>query len=52
MIDDKYYTKMLSKYQTCDVLLIDEGIESRLYEMCKDYVVEIEKRQENNYRLR
>ncbi|GAA0079166.1 hypothetical protein UT300005_35450 [Clostridium sp. CTA-5] len=96
MLDDEYYTKMISKYQTCDVLLIDdlfkgkvnesdinimfeiinyrylnhlpviisteftvdrllyfaEGIGSRLYEMCKDYVVEIEKRQENNYRLR
>ncbi|WP_090091760.1 ATP-binding protein [Clostridium uliginosum] len=96
MLDDEYYTKMLSKYQTCDVLLIDdlfkgkinesdinimfeiinyrylnhlpviisseftvdrllyfdEGIGSRIYEMCKDYIVQIEKEQGNNYRLR
>lgn len=95
MIDEEYYKKTLSKYQTCEVLLLDdlykgkvnetdvnimfelinyrylnhlpviistefninrllvfdEAIGSRIYEMCKDYVVEIEGT-DNNYRLR
>jgi len=95
MIDEEYYRKTLSKYQTCEILLIDdlfkgkinesdinimfelvnyrvlnhlpmiistefnidrllnfdEAIGSRLYEVCKDYIVEIEGT-ENNYRLR
>ncbi|WP_297429936.1 ATP-binding protein [Clostridium sp.] len=95
MIDMEYYKKTLSKYQTCDVLLIDdlykgkvngtdiniifelinyryinnlplivsteytlekllsfdEAIGSRIYEMSKDYIVEIEGT-ENNFRLR
>jgi DNA replication protein DnaC len=96
MIDQEYYKKMLSKYQLCEVLLIDdlfkgkinesdinimfeiinyrylnclpmivssefsidrllafdEGVGSRIYEMSKDYVVEIEKSIRNNYRLK
>jgi len=96
MLDAEYYTKLISKYQTCEVLLIDdlfkgkinesdinimfeiinyrylnflpiivstefnidrllsfdESVGSRLYEMCKDYVVEIEKDMNNNYRLK
>lgn len=96
MLDYEYYKKLVSKYQTCEVLLIDdlfkgkindsdinimfeiinyrylnqlpvivsteftveklltfdEAIGSRIYEMCKDYIVEIEKDKDNNYRLR
>jgi len=96
MLDDEYYRKLISRYQTCEVLLMDdlfkgkinetdinivfeiinyryinylpiivsteftverllcfdEAIGSRIYEMCKSYVVEIEKKKENNYRLR
>jgi len=96
MIDEEYYTKTISKYQLCEVLLIDdlfkgkindsdinilfeiinyrylnflpiivssefsidrllafdEGVGSRIYEMAKDYVVEIEKDIRNNYRLK
>lgn len=94
MLDEEYYRKTLSKYQTCEVLLIDdlykgklsetdvnimfeiinyrylnylpiifstefaterllnfdEAIGSRIYEMSKDYIVEI-LGMENNYRL-
>jgi DNA replication protein DnaC len=96
MLDDEHYKKIISKYKTCDVLLMDdvfkgkinetdinivfeilnyrylnhlpiivsteftvekllcfdEAIGSRIYEMCKDYIVEIDKCKENNYRLR
>lgn len=96
MLDDEYYRKTLSKYQRCDVLLIDdlfkgkineadiniifeiinyrylnylpiivsteftierllnfdESIGSRIYEMCKSYIVEISKNKDNNYRLK
>lgn len=96
MIDEEYYRKSLAKYQTCNVLLIDdlfkgkvnesdinimfeiinyrylnflpiivssefsidrllnfdEGVGSRIYEMCKDYIVEVDKNVMNNYRLR
>lgn len=96
MIDYEYYTRTISKYQLCEVLLIDdlfkgkvnesdvnivfeiinyrylnylpiivssefsidsllafdEGIASRIYEMCKEYIVEIEKDVKNNYRLK
>ncbi|AQR88729.1 chromosomal replication initiator protein DnaA [Clostridium saccharobutylicum] len=96
MIDQEYYSKVIAKYQTCEVLLIDdlfkgkindsdinilfeiinyrylnflpiivssefsidrllsfdEGVGSRVYEMAKDYVVEIEKDARNNYRLK
>lgn len=95
MIDEEYYKKTLNKYQTCEVLLLDdlykgkvnetdinimfelinyrylnhlplivsteftvekllnfdEAIGSRIYEMSKGYIVEIEGT-ENNYRLR
>jgi DNA replication protein DnaC len=96
MLDDEYYRKTISKFQTCEVLLIDdlfkgkisesdiniifeiinyrylnrlplivsteftvdhllsidEAIGSRIYEMCRNYVVEIEKSRDNNYRLK
>ncbi|NRT71406.1 DNA replication protein DnaC [Clostridium beijerinckii] len=96
MIDQEYYACTISKYKTCEVLLIDdlfkgkinesdinimfeiinyrylnmlpvivsceftidrllsfdEGVGSRVYEMSKDYIVEIEKDIQNNYRLR
>lgn len=96
MMDDEVYKKIISKYQTCEVLLLDdlykgkindsdkniifeilnyrylnflpiivsaeftvdmlldfdEGIGSRIYEMSKDYIVQIKKDKENNYRLR
>ena len=95
MIDEEYYKKTLSKYQTCEILLLDdlykgkvnetdvnimfelinyrylnhlpiivsteftlekllsfdEAIGSRIYEMSKNFIVEIEGT-ENNYRLR
>lgn len=94
--DEEYYQRMISKYQTCEVLLIDdlfkgrvnesdvniifeiinyrylnflpiiisseftieklltfdEGVGSRIYEMCRNYVVEIKKDIRNNYRLK
>lgn len=94
--DEEYYQRMISKYQTCEVLLIDdlfkgrinesdvniifeiinyrylnflpiivsseftieklltfdEGVGSRIYEMCKNYIVEIKKDIRNNYRLK
>lgn len=34
------------------LLDFDEAIGSRIYEMCMDYIVEIEKSKGNNYRLR
>lgn len=34
------------------MLCFDEGVGSRIYEMCRDYVVENEKNINNNYRLR
>ena len=96
MLDAEYYTKLISNYQTCEVLLIDdlfkgkinesdinivfeiinyrylnflpiiissefsidrllafdEGVGSRIYEMSKDYVVEIKTHINNNYRLK
>lgn len=96
MLDQEYYVKTLSKYQLCEVLLIDdlfkgkinesdiniifeiinyrylnfkpiivssefsierllnfdEAVGSRIYEMSKDYVVEIEKDMRNNFRLK
>lgn len=96
MLDQEYYTKTISKYQLCEVLLIDdlfkgkinesdiniifeiinyrylnylpvivssefiidrllnfdEAVGSRIYEMCKSYVVEVEKDLRNNYRLK
>jgi DNA replication protein DnaC len=95
MLDSDYYKKTLVKYQTADILLIDdlfkgkiteadtnivfeiinyrylnklpviissehlvekllgidEAIGSRIYEMCKDFIIEIEGK-ENNYRLK
>jgi DNA replication protein DnaC len=94
--DEEYYQREISRYQCCQVLLIDdifkgkttefdlnimfeilnyrylnhlpiivsteftverllrfdEGIGSRIYEMCKDFIVEIEGAVANNYRMR
>lgn len=96
ILDKEYYTKTISKYQLCEVLLIDdlfkgkinesdinlmfeiinyrylnflpiivssefsidrllnfdEAVGSRIYEMCRSYVVEIEKDIHNNHRLK
>ncbi|MDO5517960.1 MAG: ATP-binding protein [Clostridium sp.] len=96
MLDVEYYKKSISKYQTCEILLIDdlfkgrlsesdinimfeiinyrylnflpiivstefsvdrlldfdEGVGSRIYEMCRDYIVEVENDDRNNYRIR
>jgi len=96
MMDDEYYRKTIAKYQTCEVLLIDdlfkgkitesdlnimfeilnyrylnhlpliistefvvenllsfdEAVGSRIYEICKNYIVEIERGREGNWRLR
>ena len=34
------------------LLAFDEAIGSRIYEMCKEFVIEMEKNKENNFRLR
>lgn len=96
MLDEEFYKKTISRYQTCEILLIDdlfkgkitesdinimfeiinyrylnhlpiivsteypvedllnfdEAVGSRIYEMSKNYIVEIEKKKENNYRLK
>ncbi|EQB85829.1 DNA replication protein DnaC [Clostridium punense] len=96
MVDGVYYEKIITKYKSCEVLLIDdlfkgkiteadiniifeiinhrylnhlpliisteylvndllnfdEAVGSRIYEMCKDYTVEIEKGKEGNFRLK
>lgn len=96
MLDYEYYRKMISKYQTCEVLLIDDlfkgkpsesdknivfeilnhrysnhlpiivsteltveellevnqAIGSRIFQMCKNYIIEIHRSKENNFRLR
>lgn len=96
VLDCEYYKKIIARYQTCEVLLLDdlfkgkltetdinlmfelinyrylnhlpiivsteftvdkllsfdEAIGSRIYEMCKDFIVEIERGRDNNYRLR
>lgn len=41
-----------SEYGLNDLLNYDEAIGSRIYEMCKDYIVETAKDIKNNYRLR
>lgn len=40
-----------SEYSLNDLLNFDEAIGSRVYEMCKDYLVEIINDSKNNYRL-
>ena len=41
-----------SEFNIDRLLSFDEGVGSRIYEMAKDYVVEIEKDMNNNYRLK
>ena len=41
-----------SEHDMNDLLNFDEAIGSRIYEMCKDYLVEVTKDIKNNYRLR
>ena len=41
-----------SEFTVENLLGFDQGVGSRIYEMCKDYIVEIEKDVKNNYRLR
>lgn len=41
-----------SEYDLNALLNFDEAIGSRIYEMCKDYIVEVTKDIKNNYRLR
>ena len=96
MLDSEYYKKSISKFQNCDILVVDdlfkgkvndsdvnimfeiinyryinnlpmiinseflidrllyfdEAIGSRIYEMCRDYLVQIKHDIKNNYRLR
>ena len=40
-----------SEFSIDKLLEFDEGVGSRIYEMCKDYAVEVEKKVLNNYRL-
>ena len=41
-----------SEFEITRLLNFDEAVGSRIYEMCKDYTVQIEKDLRNNYRLR
>lgn len=41
-----------TEYTVENLLSFDEAIGSRIYEMCRDYIVLINKARENNYRLR
>jgi len=41
-----------SEHDMSELLNFDEAIGSRIYEMCKDYLVEVQKDIKNNYRLR
>ena len=41
-----------SEFTIEKLLTFDEGVGSRIYEICKDYVVEIKKDMRNNYRLK
>jgi DNA replication protein DnaC len=41
-----------SEFSIERLLNFDEAVGSRIYEMSKDYVVEIEKDMRNNYRLK
>lgn len=48
-----YLPIIISTEYAIDVLLsFDEAIGSRIYEMCKEYIVQIPKNIKNNYRLR
>ena len=41
-----------SEFPIEKILDFDEGIGSRIYEMCRDYIVENKRDFKNNYRLR
>ena len=56
IINYRYYNCLpiivSTEFSVDKLLSVDEGVGSRIYEMCKRYVVEIPKKMENNYRLR
>lgn len=56
IINYRYMNKLpiilSSEHDMNDLLNFDEAIGSRIYEMCKDYLVEVTKDIKNNYRLR
>jgi DNA replication protein DnaC len=56
IINYRYMNKLpiilSSEHDMNDLLNFDEAIGSRIYEMCKDYLVEIDKNIKNNYRLK
>ena len=41
-----------SEFSIDKLLGFDQGVGSRIYEMCKDYIVEVEQDIRNNYRLK
>lgn len=41
-----------SEFTIEEILSFDEAAGSRIYEMCKEYIVEIERSMDNNYRVR
>ena len=48
-----YLPIIVSSEFTIDKILgFDQGVGSRIYEMCKDYIVEVEQDIRNNYRLK
>jgi len=55
IINHRYLNQMpiivSTEFQVDRMLNFDEGVGSRIYEMCKDFIIQIEG-QENNYRLR
>ncbi len=56
IINHRYLNKLpiiiSTEYLIKEILNFDEAIGSRIYEMSKDFIVEINEGQENNYRLR
>ena len=41
MLDEEYYTKMLSRFQTCDILLIDDLFKGKITDSDKNIMFEI-----------
>lgn len=50
--DKKYCTIISCEYTTDELVKIDEAVGSRIFERSKGYVIEIEKDENKNYRLR